>query len=320
MNYKNDLNKTIEQLKKLPKAISDTIKNLNDLPVKTVESYKKLVSEVNLLYKNYYEENINSLRRLSNYLEKMRIRMIRVESYEEFINEILIQDYLTFFRGEKNTEYKLIPSLYRKLDKDMIFNSTSLEEQYKKFINADFDILKQIDFDFLSLMQHYGYSSPFIDFSKNPYIALKFAIGNEINNLDHDVVIYKIKLLDESKLISDKKQINNLLKDYNATIIRDRKKLDRKIINQLCPDTYFIDIQTNDRMRLQDGVFLFLNNFYIVQNEYIFTKLNDCSIINKYIIPKEIINANIDDIKHRLKKYMQIDDVSKFLENINQEN
>lgn len=166
-------------------------------------------------------------------------------------------------------------------------------------------------YDICAFAQHYCNVSPLIDFSKSLYPALSFALkGRE--TYDKDIVIYVLELKNISDYTSDINIANQWLENLNIyagcfdeeTIINSiREAIETRRFPQAndylknhlkrlgtkpAPNPKLIDIPINTRMRFQQGVFLFLNDFQIFNSTYLTKSVRDRFIINRYIIDKSI--------------------------------
>lgn len=158
--------------------------------------------------------------------------------------------------------------------------------------------------------QHYLDISPFVDFTKCIYVALSFAIkGRE--TADSDIVIYTAEDIGDDDTSSDMNEVNTWLGNYNVNIVNTdfreetikyftEKRKNRgfmpklslreefKKLEELCssmsPVAKLIDIPTNDLMKYQQGVFLLLNNFSLVDSMYLTKSVRRGFVIKKYII------------------------------------
>ena len=63
----------------------------------------------------------------------------------------------------------------------------------------------------------------------------------------------------------------------------DFKKLE-ELCNSMSPVAKLIDIPTNDLMKYQQGVFLLLNNFSLVDSMYLTKSVRRGFVIKKYVI------------------------------------
>lgn len=161
--------------------------------------------------------------------------------------------------------------------------------------------------------QHYLDISPFIDFTASLYVALSFALkGRRI--FTHDIVIYTAFDIGDDDTTSDEDEVNKWLYDYSVGILRantidnvkaiieewrkfkgmkpmeilsDRLKLE-SLFNGVSPTAKLINIPTNDLMKYQQGVFLLLNNFCMLDNAYFTKTVRQSFVIKKYVIDKNI--------------------------------
>lgn len=316
MLEKNILDNITPGLEKFVELIKSI--NSND----TINEIKKTIFKVNDFIANVLEQvskiNYEKIYNVIDTFSKMTIKEETITTYEALLNCLESDEYI-FYRGESSSKYELIPSIYRDI------NSNTEFYDYKYLLNKYKNILsftnKKMNYKFLSLMQHYGLNSPFIDFTKNPKIALYFSIYDKntglIKSIKNDVAIYKVKLLNHNQYITKLSSANSLIRKYNVQYISDVSKeisFEEISLDKIgAPDSYFIDIPTNDRIDIQEGLFLYLNNFMISKNGFICNKLNDDALIIKYIIPKDVINKNLNRLDILLNEYKYIYDVEKYL-------
>ena len=86
----------------------------------------------------------------------------------------------TYYRGESDYNYSLIPSLYRNVEMQNTretLNYVSFLFKYYRNRNliqkySDFNYYSEIDYEFCSIMQHAGCNSPFLDITKDSKVAL----------------------------------------------------------------------------------------------------------------------------------------------------
>ncbi len=259
---------------------------------------------------------------------------INISTIEEF-NENLYLPFINnekiYYRGERinSPARPLIPTLLRDTDcfrpdyDDGIvyINSKKLYSFYRSktnfinvynTVNGDFDINSM--YKMMAFAQHYLNVSPLIDFSKNLFVALSFALKNK-TSFDEDPIIYTVYDIGDDDTTSDINEVNEWLNNYHVAILDETlleafktkalniKKPEAleiakykasemanavKIVNHMYPTAKLIDIPTNDLMKYQQGVFLLLNNFTIVSFKYLTKSVRKSFIVKKYVLNKEI--------------------------------
>ena len=211
------------------------------------------------------------------------------EAIDSNLDLLLKKENKWFYRGEKNyDEFKLIPSMLRNksfpevtiIDKNFIKNEyekTGCLERYKRVLRTN-----QLSYKMLCFMQHYGCTSPFLDFSESHIVSLSFATHTK-PGIDSALYVFK-----KTDAIQDKFSINNI-----SIVITNRKlsMLDT-IRNKDLIYCSFIDFdvritvysnKANDRMKYQKGVFLLINQCVIVNDVMLIPLTSD--FLKKYRIP-----------------------------------
>ena len=195
-------------------------------------------------------------------------------------------EYYLYRGHSKIKEYKLISSIDREISKYAIENDKITQEHLRRvllnFILEDFTIkLKKyydkIDFEsneqIWALGQHYGLKTPYLDWSKDFFIAAFFS---SVDNTNHDGCIYILN----TKLINE---INNKIKlqgpDINYSELR--------IINK--PDIF------NSRQSMQKGCFT-LTPSGISVDSWIntFKEYKAKPVLQRIVIPKNLKNKVIN--------------------------
>lgn len=227
-------------------------------------------------------------------------------------------DIECWFRGQSNYSWHLQPSMYRNLNnvfpkqQDITFNQIAdiyskngMVDKWSKITNRN-----QIDYKFISFMQHSISYSPFIDFTKDIVISLSFALGNKsaLNDFyQNDAAIYKLKLNRKYLATSMEKVDDILVNEYYVDYLPKPYKIGsalkgmkvitfKDIISALTPKYLMIPVKTNDRMLYQNGVFVLFYDCALIQGN-VFAWLNKDIKLNKLRIDKSD-NPNIQGKRH----------------------
>lgn len=241
-----------------------------------------------------------------------------LEYFTHFYNEKIGDN--KWYRGQSNFKWRLLPSFYRDIslilnqciiDRDYLCNDYKKKELSSKY-NDVFTKCKYVNYEFLSYMQHSVSYSPLLDFTDNPYIATMFSINNKsqfniYNHIDSNLICIEFnedKLFHEYSFqgINSEKRvvilngiddIDSCVRNISVEHIKGYKvgapmrktnfPSAKEIIKYLTPDIIFIDAPLNDRMKYQQGKFIFFNNF-VMLDEVIFYELNNDIQITNYII------------------------------------
>ena len=199
-----------------------------------------------------------------------------------------------FCRGVSNSNYDLIPSMYRDLIKNkinIIVDDDYIDELYraKRLTNMYKDLISKepIGKAFYSFMQHSISYSPLLDITKSLEIALSFATYNQssVNNYENiDAAIYMFEDVESTNRQGRKIQIiPNKIKVTDS--IFDKKiylcdledfKMEYEIISEM----------TNDRMKYQQGQFVNIMKAVIINNRICIPNNKN---ITKYIIKSKEI-------------------------------
>lgn len=234
-----------------------------------------------------------------------------------------------YYRGERilSEKRRLVPTFLRKQDiikeisdeavinltGDILFDYYSGKKRFMSVYNTLYsECNAECMYNMLAFAQHYLDISPLIDFSKNLFVSLSFALkGRE--NITEDIVIYTVYDIGNDDTSTDIKEVNGWLKNYNVHIVdtkgyfekrREEKKpaperhspedFFKKMkaledtVNSMYPTAKLIDIPTNDLMKYQQGVFLLLNGFSIIDGKYFTKSVRNSFILKKYIISYEL--------------------------------
>ena len=216
-----------------------------------------------------------------------------------------------FYRGERVSQLSrpLLPTMYR--DKGMLLkdneyyvevDSDYLLDYYKSYggyvdlYNATFgNAGKYRLYDLCAFSQHYLNNSPLIDFTKSLYVALSFGL-KEKTEFEDDGIIYAVEIEDfNNNYTTDKVEAECWLNDYHVSVYDFSRSEDTAEMREAkakaqrsSPTAKMIDIATNDLMKFQQGVFLLLSDFSLVNHLYLTRNVRDSVKIKKYILSKDI--------------------------------
>nr|MDD5838279.1 FRG domain-containing protein [Eubacteriales bacterium] len=265
-----------------------------------------------------------------------------IEEFEKSIINPFKNNENVFFRGERvrSIDRPLMPSIYRSrdviLDDDepfAVIDSKRLKEIYYRFpeyINLYEKTIGEISTDnmypFLSFSQHYFGLSPLIDLTKNPFVALSFALKNR-DVYTKDILIYSVEIKQKEDYTCDLSVANKWINDYSVILFRDPKNTDfdsafenrkdllinykelfeevkgRSLFDLNAPSARLIDVPVNDLMRFQQGVFLLLDDFTVFGNGYLTKKIRDDFAIKKWIVNKDICPSLLDYQRQNAPQY-----------------
>lgn len=193
-------------------------------------------------------------------------------------------------------------------------------------------------YNMTALAQHYLDLSPFIDFTKSLYVSLSFAIKGRAS-AEEDFVVYTVRDSSGKNSSSDIEQANKWLEGYNVNVInvilsnhikkhsQIRKPFDIKSAGELIeelknrdiasefkryeesalslsPSAKLIDIPTNDLMKFQQGVFLLLDGFNLIDSRYLTKDIREDFEIKKYIVNKALIPELNKIIENEAPQYI----------------
>jgi hypothetical protein len=234
-------------------------------------------------------------------LEKFRKRL-----YDPFRDK----ERMIFYRGERINSLRrpLLPTLFR--DKSILIEEgdfyaditpdylldfyKSYGEYYNLFCSTFGHADKHHLYDLCAFSQHYINCSPFLDFTKSLYVALSFGLKGR-HEFEDDGIIYAVEIKDPANYTRDLTTAEQWLDDYHVRIYNYRSGGDKKFdLERTSPEAKLIDISSNDRMKFQQGVFLLLDKFNIVNRLYLTKKVRSSVHIKKYILKKELCPALTD--------------------------
>ncbi len=255
------------------------------------------------------------------------IRIDSLEVFDELIYQpFLHPSEPIYYRGERKNDInrRLVPTLLRNTDyfRNNLTDAISTVDSKKLFaFYEENDVFMRVFkalygepsyknmYAMLAFAQHYLDMSPFIDFTKSLFVALSFAMKGK-TEFTEDIVLYTAVDIGDDDSTQDVEEVNEWICNYRVHIFKsdlaeattkrysetppsadallnDFKRF-QQVLNNMSPTAKLIDIPTNDLMRYQQGVFLLLNNFSLIDSSYLTKAVRQSFVINKYIIHKDL--------------------------------
>ena len=342
-----DLNFNVSYcLKRLNKLLIERIPGDSELPdlysninYELFENNFKKIPE----FRFFYRKTVKFVLFYSIYMEKGydKKENIKEEDYFDTITKISESNqYPVFFRGQSNYDWNLVPSIIRDFNEiDLmrkkigvsgtlidnsklfkIYSETGMIAKYNKVFDEKVLSPSDIDYRFLSYMQHSISYSPLIDFTKDYKVACSFAIPiNSINTyLQKDSCVFILdangmdfSLVKNETTISD---VNTIINKLNVRLFNKKIKpgtkmyIDnmgslvevdftslKKIKDNLTPRFQIISSMTNDRMKYQKGCFILFYDYVSVNGNILYELVDEFTyhkhrirVDEKHIILKKL--------------------------------
>ena len=157
-------------------------------------------------------------------------------------------DMLYFFRGQEDFSWNITPSLIRNLkvakghglyiDINSMYSlysennySNSLKEKYNKtFEKRPVIYARDINYYFLSWMQHAVSYSPLVDFTSDYAVASSFAVRANNPNLFlyNDSAIYILELSKYYKICTDVKEVDKIISSMHISFLKKKIRPGKK--------------------------------------------------------------------------------------------
>lgn len=242
----------------------------------------------------------------------------------------------SYFRGHSDEKHKLIPTIFRSYDilkygNEM--NYLTLHELYKQpnLIEKYEKVFKHsiINDEFCAFMQHSCSYSPFLDLTRNHIIALSFATSNHGNLNEYfskKSAVFEFKFNDD--VLLTKSNISDMWVYFVKGRLRYFTEYKKEYLFYCVPSSFdpticLLNKKTNDRMKYQDGAFLFFQSCVVVNGHvlmpYKIGKIikytinpNKKAIINKSSIYQEIVERHREfDFEHLMDPYLYFAEITK---------
>lgn len=193
---------TLSQLQK-------SIENINNFLKKQSLTCNEVVSKYYLKYfldlstnienydadGNYLSEVLLTIPHLNNYLNSYYDARRKTTEHDGQVTEILKsrEENILLYRGHTNREFNLVPNLYR--NKGHYTNENILYKETYMSANDQFTSAKS-HLEKLTIMQHYGLPTRLLDLTKNPLVAVYFAVTDydqALEKNDAEIIIFNMK-------------------------------------------------------------------------------------------------------------------------------
>lgn len=294
-------------------SIKDEIKNIE------IESKNKIIEKLSDAFDVNYDVSqirIETMQEFNEYLLRPFKQGAEIYYRGERINSKTRKLLPTFLRSDEITSY-YNEKVVTDITTDFVMDFYNSKPQFISVYNAIYSDYKERNmYNMLAFAQHYLDISPFIDFTKSLYVALSFAIKGR-DTFEDDIVVYTAFDIGFDDTSSDIDEVNSWLQNYSVQLV-NTENLDKSlayelkkyagknsllsttehriyqgilgsIANKVSPVAKLIDISTNDLMKYQQGVFLFLNDFSLVDSNYLTKTVRQSFIINKNIISASLL-------------------------------
>lgn len=149
-----------------------------------IDEFSRVIS-----LKDLYQENYNL--NISKYVEV--VRHVIVKNFTDFHAEVeKLNSGNTVYRGVKNKDFKLEPSIMRmgcEDESNLLQKEKCLFDDFKQQSIPHLDSIPKDDWEWLALAQHHGLPTRLLDWTGNPLVALYFAVEEET---DTDSVVFAL--------------------------------------------------------------------------------------------------------------------------------
>ncbi len=221
----------------------------------------------------------------------MSIKELEIKTLSEYmaaITSLKTEHEKLWFRGHANSEYKLMPTIYR--TPYSWKNELPLLHQFKARASRFLTNLPNSDIEWLFIMQHHATPTRLLDWSENALVALAFATQYRTEkHSDKDANVWclnPIRLNSRIRFSSyEDEKIPNICESKDLQSMYDSSRQDSPIA--------IIGPQNSDRIIAQKGVFTLFPN----KESFELEKIEDSK---EFLVRINIPQVHIDSLKEEL--------------------
>jgi len=218
-------------------------------------------------------------------------------NFKNILNNFDNQQFI--FRGQANKKWPLKTSFQREKEKNKEYELVKAVKDFDRKHSYQFKDKKDI-YEWLRYGQHYGLSTPYLDFSKLPYVSMFFACSSEsdkdgnffILNIDkflEEFVIYFLNLEKVKSIIN--KSENFYVKEYIDDIkiinnLKEKLKNNKSIIKAFIESIEELEIGKKQRIK---------NEKHEIPKNIEISRLEKLTALKKDLYKELIKNGIVED-------------------------
>lgn len=186
---------------------------------------------------------------------------MKVDSYNDFVNELNGRGDVFVFRGQANSNYILIPSGLREEHiKDADVQMFRFVDEMKNSFGLD-------ELTCIEIAQHFSLPTRMLDFTYSYDVALFFACYDPKNkHIDQDGKVFILNKTKYEQILRDKNKLSSQIIRNNKFLYEwlqkyvDKKSTNAKYRGEIDMPIFVDATQQFDRLYMQKGLFLLWGN------------------------------------------------------------